>query len=376
MDMIPVLRPKLAGYDKIKPYLERMDESRWYANFGPLLNEFEARVASCLHVTPDMLTTAGNGTLMLTTILNALEIPKGSYCIMPSWTFIATAAATVSAGLTPLFADVDLRSQALDPIYLLEIINKIPKPIGAIIAVAPFGAPIDIDKWDNFTDRTGIPVVIDAAAGFDTMSQANLMSAGRSPCMLSLHATKVFGIGEGGIAISTNTSLIRLIKTLTGYGFNQDREAVKPGINAKLSEYSAAVGLAGMDMLEDTMAAWKATINHYITLLNHYKIEHLLSREFATSTCNVILPNMNDVIADKLKAQNIDTRKWWLMGCHQHLAYRHFPKLSSLPSTEWLGKSVLGLPLSTDLSQNQIERIVTQLHQNMLACSESVSNVA
>ena len=104
--------------------------------------------------------------------------------------------------------------------------------------VAPFGAPFNIEEWDEFHRVTGIPVVIDAAAGFDTAS------AGLSPVMISLHATKAMGIGEGGLILCRDNNLAEQIRAARNFGFLGERVAEIPGMNAKLSEYGAAVGLA------------------------------------------------------------------------------------------------------------------------------------
>src|SRR5688500_4841165 len=115
MDFIPVHRPQLPTSHLIMPYLKRIDEARWYSNFGPLVNEFETRLAEHFSVMPKMVATAVNGTLMLIATLRALNVPENSFCIMPSWTFVATASAAHYAGLTPYFVDVDRDTQALHP---------------------------------------------------------------------------------------------------------------------------------------------------------------------------------------------------------------------------------------------------------------------
>lgn len=361
MTMIPVLRPKLPTENAISPYLRRIDTARWYSNFGPLVNEFEARLSEHFHVDRKMVTTAANGTLVLSTLLNALDVPKGSLCVMPSWTFIATPAAALAAGLTPYFVDVDRETQTLDPHSLLKEIHDLHEKVGAIIVVAPFGTPLNTHVWDAFSEQTGIPVIIDAAAGFDTVGQSDIMQVGSSPVMVSLHATKVLGIGEAGVALSTNTDLIWRTKSFTGYGFNNEREALIPGINAKLPEYTAAVGLAALDEYPNNKAAWQSNINRYIDHFERLQIQHMLSRDWVTSTCNVILPNSANSTATALRQQNVDTRKWWLEGCHGHRAYQDCRRSANLTNTKWLGEAVIGLPLAVDITPEQIDYVCQQL---------------
>jgi dTDP-4-amino-4,6-dideoxygalactose transaminase len=185
----------------------------------------------------------------LVQILKSLKLPSGSICALPSWTFVASAAAVLDAGLMPYFVDVDRETWALSPDNLRQLIKT--SDIRVVMVVAPFGAPIDCRSWEEFQSDTGISVIIDAAAGFDTFSriQTNL------PYMISLHATKVFGVGEGAVIIGP-PDFIKICRQWGQFGFDWDRTAYLPGINAKLSEYAAAVGLAGLDQWGVTRQAW------------------------------------------------------------------------------------------------------------------------
>src|SRR3989442_687951 len=106
-NVIPVLRPLLRTAGEILPYLEAIDAGRWYTNSGPLLQQFEGRLAEHFGVETTELVTASNATLAIAQSLRAMGAPAGSLCVMPSWTFVATAAAAVWAGLEPYFIDVD-----------------------------------------------------------------------------------------------------------------------------------------------------------------------------------------------------------------------------------------------------------------------------
>lgn len=369
--MIPVHRPKLPPFELISRYLKEIDEARWYSNFGPLLGQFEARLAAHFGVTNNMLASAANGTLMLVAILKAWNIPQNSLCIMPSWTFVATAAAAHYAGLVPYFVDVNHIDQTLDPVVLKRQLASLDEPVGAVIVIAPFGAPVDREAWDIFTSETGIPVIIDAAAAFDTVGINSLMKPGKSPMMISLHATKVFGIGEGGIVLSTDKELVSRIRRVTSFGFNGNREAISLGFNAKLSEYSAAVGLASLDLWDEMRKQWAKVRDHYMHHLDAMQIAHCFSSEWISSTCNVILPEKSKIVAEQLKMQGIDTRQWWSDGCHQHPAYKGFPRSRNLDETEWLSQSVLGLPFAIDLEPKQIDQICNILKRTIDALTKN-----
>jgi dTDP-4-amino-4,6-dideoxygalactose transaminase len=189
MSTIPVMWPKLPTLERLSPYLKRIDLSRVYTNFGPLACSLEERLASHYGLGGGMVTTVANATLGLMLALTAQGARPGSLCMLPAWTFIASAHAAVMAGLVPYFVDVSPETWTIDAEAIADEIARAPAGVGAVMPVAPYGRPIDIASWDRFRARTGLPVVVDAAAGFDTIKP------GETPVVVSLHATKVMGVG-------------------------------------------------------------------------------------------------------------------------------------------------------------------------------------
>lgn len=348
--IIPVLKPKLPETSAIFPYLQRIDANRWYGNFGPLVLEFEARVAQQFKAQADNIIMVANGTLGLTVALQAMEAQRGTLCLMPSWTFTATPAAVLAAGLNPAFMDVDKTTQTITPEAVKAVMAKLKKPVGAVVPVCSFGAPLDVAAWDRFTEETGIPVVIDAAAAFDSFSNGT-MEVGRTPVMLSLHATKVCGIGEGGILMTTSKDIAAHIRNIINFGFQNDRLSHRVAINAKPSEYNAAVGLAVLDQWPQIRAAWARVQGGYINAFSKAGITCWMSPDWVTSTCNILIPHKAAEVAKQLRAAGVDTRRWWETGCHVHPAYRHCMVAQELPNTQYLGQSMLGLPGAIDLSE-------------------------
>ncbi len=361
---IPVCLPKLPTCEHIVPYLKKIDANRWYSNFGPLHSEFIARLAQLFAVTPRQTVLATSGTLLLELCIKAMGIPAETLCIMPAWTFVATPLAAVAAGLNPYFIDVDVESQTIDPVQLelsLASISRFRK-IGMVIVTSPFGKPVDVSAWDAFTERTGVPVLIDAAASFDSAMLSAQMKIAKTPMMISLHATKVFGIGEGSVLFSTDEELVYKIEQLSRFGFpNGERCAHYLGTNAKMSEYQAAVGLAAIDIWANTRDAWKQVTNYYITALEEAGIGHMLSTDWVTSTCNIIIPDLADAILNELGVSNIPTRKWWGNGCQHQPAFNDTPRERELENTEYLQQSVLGLPFYLDMTSEQIDKVMLSL---------------
>lgn len=357
---IPICVPKLPLAEHITPYLQQIDTNRWYTNYGPLVCDFLERMAKLFRLNRSGVISATNGTVLLELCLKALEIPEDSLCIMPSWTFVATPLAAVNAKLKPFFIDVDLETQTITPEKLEQDLTFISQhgKIGAVIVVTPFGMPVNITEWDSFTERTGIPVIVDAAAGFDSVLQLPQMQISHTPVMISLHATKVLGVGEGAILLSKNEDLIRQVECLTQFGFPRDvRNAALFGTNAKISEYVGAVGLAALDIWHETRASWQKISSCYQDLLNAAGIQHTLSPEWVPSTCNVLLPNQADFVATQLHDAGIMTRKWYGDGCHLQSVFKY--SLSThLKNTEYLASATLGLPFYIGMEVETIEKVV------------------
>jgi dTDP-4-amino-4,6-dideoxygalactose transaminase len=351
---IPLMRPRLPDAEALLPYLRQIDEARWYTNFGPLLRVFEQRLIDILAPGEGEIVCVANGTLGLVLALRARDPAPGALCVMPSWTFEATPAAACMARLVPCFLDVDAETWALDPRTVESWLPEAPGPVAAVVPVSPFGAPVDTAAWDSFAGRTGIPVVIDAAAGFDAMT------IGRSPTVISLHATKAFGIGEGGLVASTDRKTITRIRHLSNFGFAKGRQLVGAGVNAKMSEYGAAVGLAALD-------SWPAKQRSYLRLAETYVELFRATPRIRTApgfgggrvqpTCNIDLGRpIAEAVIDELRNSGIEARRWWGRGCHRHGPFADYPRVP-LPVTERLGDSVVGLPFFPSLTTVQVRRV-------------------
>jgi dTDP-4-amino-4,6-dideoxygalactose transaminase len=318
----------------------------------------EERLALHFGVAPDGLAAVSNGTTALSAALLAVRAKPGTKCLVPSWTFVASAAAVCAANLVPHFVDVSRETWIPDPAALRRRVDL--AEVGAVMIVAPFGTPFDTATWDAFWEETGIPVVIDGAACFDTVPSVPASRPGRSPIMISLHATKVLGTGEGGLVVSTDDAIVRRVRQVCNFGISGTPEDQILGYNGKLSEYHAAVGLAALEGWPERRAALMGRTQRYVHELRRLPQIQTLPR-YADGWVSVYgtvrIPEDAGTVGARLSAMGIENRRWWRDGVHRFAAYRDFPR-DDLSVTTELATSVLSLPFSHDISDAQIARVI------------------
>jgi dTDP-4-amino-4,6-dideoxygalactose transaminase len=360
-----VCRPLLPATSRLSPYFEDIDRRRWYTNFGETALTLAARLAAHFGLSNGQCVTASNGTAALTAALIAVSGRARAarrYCLMPSYTFVGTAAAALNAGYEPYFVDIDTQSWSIEPEHLLG--HPILAQTGAVIVVGPYGRPVAWSGWEHFSEVSGVPVVIDVAAGFDALAVNPDETIGRLPVILSLHATKVFGVGEGGLILCRDAQLVQRCGRALNFGFLDSGDAAVSGFNGKMSEYHAAVGLASLDGWPRTRAAFLATADAYRRAAARAGLGEEIVAETLWASSYVLY--RATTAADAVTAQQllseagIDFRLWYGGGCHNHSAYANFPR-DPLPVTEQVSPRIIGLPVSVDLPSEQVDEVVAVL---------------
>ncbi|WP_052742006.1 DegT/DnrJ/EryC1/StrS family aminotransferase [Kiloniella litopenaei] len=344
------------------PYLEMIDRDKWYTNFGQRLCSFEGRLADHFDVKNENVTTVSSATAGLTITLKViaadLEISptrKRRTCLLPAWTFVASAQAVIEAGMDIVFCDVDPVTGALTPRivseYLAEPLNIKPD---IIMPVVPFGGDVKVSDWDVLSAQAGIPVVIDAAASFYSLE------AGRCPAVVSLHATKAFGIGEGGVILSENQNVIQKVRQFSQFGFAGGRLALSYGGNYKLSEYHAAVGLAQFDRLEKVKQRYSQVRNEYFTHLAACENITFLPDEDTkiSSTVNVIFGDKKAIaVVEALREKGIGASIWWEDHLHRNQLFNVLNATRSFLVADKFYGGVVALPFSTSLTEREISLV-------------------
>jgi dTDP-4-amino-4,6-dideoxygalactose transaminase len=358
---LPLLVPALPAAARLLPYLARIDAARRYTNFGPLNAEFEQRIAG--EAAPAAVTaqvaTVANATLGLELALQSMDLPAGARVAVPAITFVATATAVRRAGLEPLLCDVDPATWCLTPALAAEALRHGAR---AALPVATFGAALDAEAWDRLAATQGVRVLVDAAGAFGSQR-----IGAHADVVFSFHATKSFGIGEGGAFASASPSRVARVRTLSNFGIDLPSGLVEEcGTNAKLSEYHAAVGLAAFEDWPQVRAARAALSARYRAALAaacpwlrfqatpHGAVDALLT---------VALPDTLDAgrAAAMLAARGIETRRWYCPPLHRHPAFAQAPRVGTLDVAERLSRALLGLPFFPGLSDAAIEYVAAAL---------------
>lgn len=371
---IPLLVPDLPTADDLLPWLQRIDKNRWYTNFGPLVLEFEQALTKCLasHSTgsPQQslhLTTVSSGTAAIELAILALALPESSRVLLPAFTFPATCTAIQRAGLQPVFSDVDEKSWMLTPAIARSVLRH--SRYDLVMPVATFGCPQPANEWDEFSRDTGIPVVLDAAAAFGNQGIGDWGAV-----TFSLHATKAFGVGEGGLVVSRSPDVIEKVRRLSNFGIGGDGIINSSGENAKLSEYHAAVGLAQLvrwpDLCRRNGTVWQAYRRHLNPLKEKIGFqqgpEDCIRSQLPVLAASGNVPALIASLTDK----GIETRRWYYPPLPRHPAFAGIPRIGpdgkdDLPVTARLADGLLGLPFHTSLTESQIEFICDRLRNGL-----------
>lgn len=241
-------RPHLPPLEEVIPYLEKIWETRVITNSGPFHEQLEEALSA--HLGVPHISLFNNGTSALITAIQALGL-KGEVITTP-YSFIATGNALVWNNITPVFVDIDPDTLNLDPARIEAAIT--PCTTG-IMPVHCYGNPCDVDAIEAIAERHGIKVMYDAAHAFGVENQCGSVLNYGDLSVLSFHATKVFNTFEGGAIVSHDSAMKKHIDSLRNFGLANDTEVVGVGVNGKMSEFSAAVGLAELSHIEQAIQA-------------------------------------------------------------------------------------------------------------------------
>lgn len=354
-----VTQPWLPELEEFLPYLEKIWENKVLTNGGTFHTELEKELCSFLGVNQISLFT--NGTIALVTALQALKI-TGEVITTP-YSFVATAHSLLWNSLTPIFADINPTTFNIDSSKIEKLIT--PKTT-AIMPVHCYGNPCDVEEIQNIASKHNLKVIYDAAHAFGIKkNNISVLNYG-DLSVLSFHATKVFHTFEGGAIVSHTPEMKKRIDYLKNFGFENEISVVEAGINGKMSELNAGIGLIQLKHVGQLINKRKFIANIYTERLNRIQGVEIpewnrnSSNNFSyyPIVINDLYPVSRDDLYESLKLKNIFTRRYFYPLITKFPMYeKYIDNSNSLASSEYIANRVLCLPIYPSLDDRSIDLI-------------------
>ena len=342
------------------PYLQQIWANKILTNSGPFHEQLEEEISKYLDVKHISLFT--NGTVALLTALKAFNI-SGEVITSP-YSFVATSHSLLWNGVRPVFVDIDPSSLNIDP---LKIEAAITPRTSAILAVHCYGTPCDVENIQRIADVHGLKVIYDSAHAFGVKNNFGSILDYGNLSVLSFHATKVFNTFEGGAIVSSDKKTKLRIDQLRNFGIVDETSVLLPGINGKMSEFNAALGLLQLKYIDQAIENRKAIDCYY-----RNKLRQCTGIRMLEKTNNVIsnysyfpimidpeYPLSRDALYEKLKMHDIHPRRYFYPLISDFPMYKDFPSANcnNLAFAKQAASRILCLPIYPDLCFETVDKI-------------------
>lgn len=351
--------PPLNSYIK---YLKKIWKNNWITNNGEFSQKLEYELKDFLNV--NNLSLVGNGTLALQLSYKALDL-KGEVITTP-FTFPATTNSLIWGGLKPIFVDIHPNTFNIDP---KEVEKKINNKTSAILAVHVFGNPCDVENLSKLTKKYNLKLIYDAAHAFGVRYKDKSLLEWGDLSTLSFHAAKTFHTIEGGAVISQSKTINEKIKLLLNHGIKSKEEVVLPGINARMNEFEAIMGLLQLGYYKRGVEKRKKIYDFYLSYFKDkpkFKLQKLNEKltYFTYSYFPVCFENENITkkVENLLLKNGIVPRRYFYPPIHELL---YINKKYSLKNSERISHTVLCLPLYSELSLKEASTIINLIDQEV-----------
>ncbi len=357
---IYITRPMLPNLQDVNRKMAEIWESQWLTNGGAKHQLLEEELKKELKV--PCLSLFNNGTIALMVAVQSLRL-SGEVITTP-FTFPATTHVLAWNNITPIFCDIDEDTLTLDPEKLTRLITS--KTTG-ILGVHVYGRPCHVQSIQEIADQNGLRVIYDAAHAFNTEIDGRAIGTFGDVSMFSFHSTKLFHTVEGGALTCTSAHLKQRIDYLKNFGIKNEDEVIMPGINGKMNEVQAAVGLLNLRDLATERAKRKQILEAYLANLSDIPgITPFLMPENVRHSYQYFMVrvgaeygmNRNGLFTE-LRKFNVISRKYFYPLCSEYSSYRQLPSASpqNLPVAHKIVQEVLCLPFYGNLPLGDVEKI-------------------
>jgi dTDP-4-amino-4,6-dideoxygalactose transaminase len=372
--MLHVGRPNIGNRQDLIQRLNDILDRGWLTNNGPLVLEFERRLADFLQV--QHAVTVVNATTGLELVIRALGL--SGEVILPAFTFVATAHALQWQEITPVFSDINPTTHNLDPNKIEAMIT--PRTTG-IIGVHVWGRPCEIEALERIARTHHLSLIFDAAHAFAASHRGRMIGNFGNAEVFSFHATKFFNTFEGGVITTNDAKLAEKLRLMRNFGFSGMDNVIYIGVNGKMHEFTAAVGLTSLESLATFVETNQRNYHHYQQCLQSlpgvrmvtYDEQEKNNYQYIVIEIDAATTGIHrDTIMKALHAENIRARRYFYPGVHRMEPYRsYYPHAGLLlPETERLTERVLSLPTGTAIRPADIKRICELLRFIIMHGSE------
>ncbi len=360
---ITVTSPLLPSLDDFLQLLKEIWDSKWITNNGSFHQQLEQALCEYLKVPYISLFT--NGTLPLLTALQVLRI-RGEVITTP-YSFVATTHAIWWNGCKPVFVDIDPSNCGIDPDKIEAAIT--PRTT-AIMPVHCYGKPCDMERIQAVADKYNLKVIYDAAHAFGVEENGESVLIQGDMAALSFHATKVYNTLEGGALVLHDAETKKRVDYLKNFGFAGETEVVAPGINSKMDEVRSAYGLLNLKQVDDAIEKRHQVAIRYREALRYVKgirffddmpgVRHNYSY-FPIFVDAEEYGMTRDELYFKMKEHGIFGRRYFYPLISSFSTYCSLPSAApeNLPVATRIANEVICLPMHHDLSEGEIEKIIT-----------------
>lgn len=357
-----VAQPTMPPLEEFIPYLEEIWRNKILTNGGPFHEQFEQTLCDYLGV--KHVSLFNNGTIALLIALQALRV-TGEVITTP-YSFVATAHSLLWNGIKPIFVDIDPDTLNLDP---RGIEAAITPQTTAIMPVHCYGHPCDVRAIGQIAETYGLKVIYDAAHAFGVQTDSGSILTHGDLSVLSFHATKVFNTFEGGAIVSPNATIKTRIDRLKNFGYEGEVKVVLPGINGKMSEINAAFGLLQLKRLDQALERRRQVDARYRAGLKDVKGIHCVPGAGEKVANHAYFPVMvrpdyplsRDGLYEKMRCARIYARRYFYPLISDFPMYRNLASAApaNLPVARGVAESILCLPMSSNLLDADIDRVVS-----------------
>ena len=366
---VPLVKPDLPDLDEVADGFRDILSSGRLSNFGPYATRFEEEVGRKVGV---HALTVSSCSLGLVLSLQALGLRPGQKVVVPSFTFVATAQAVLYAGGVPVFADID-PDFTISPTDLAALLAADPE-IAAVVPVHTYGLPAKVEEIASVVGaaaaRLGrpIPILYDAAHALGATVGPRAVGSFGDAEVFSLSATKTLVAGEGGIVTSRNGDIIDRLRAHRNYGFAGGYDAHHPGLNGKMSEFHAVIGLHNLARLDHLIGLRHQKAMHYaerIAADTPFKAPPLRSgtthtfKDFTVLVPEALSDRRTEIVAH-LKGRGVEVRTYFDPPLHEQTYFRRFAD-RPLPMTEALARRVIAIPFFAQITDDEMAYVVDSL---------------